>query len=325
MKNLFSIHNQSGSTLIAVALLTLVMGFLMSGATVLMDVYDKTSTRIETENNTLELQDALQNFIGIHKRYPCPARIDLAPDAPGFGQEDCSGIADVSGRDGLGVKIGTAPVRTLNVPDKSIIDGYGRRYIYAVTTQHTADDGSADVLNGKGAITILHSVNGREETVSSEEGYIVYALMSAGEDDRGAYDISGNEILPCDGSRIAGENCDFDDAVFKTTIVSNAIEDDDFTHKFAFVARGPAHYWYTSPWSECGTQNSGAEWSGQNRGAVTAATPVCFASYQEREVTCRDKQGNDVDDGLCDHTPIPAGFRACAIGRCAWDTRPARC
>lgn len=313
------------------------MGFLMSGGIYLLNTYNSVQTKIETEDKTRSLQDAIQNFVGIHKRYPCPARIDLAPDASGFGQEDC-GIDDVSGRDGLDVLIGTVPVRTLNVPDSNIVDGYGRRYIYAVTTDRTAIDGTADVVNGMGAITILHSVNGHEETLSNEAGFVVYALMTSGADDRGAYDINGNEISPCVEGTIAGENCDFDDAVFKTTIVSTTGADTDFSHKFAFVAKGPAFYWHTGPWSECGrkyTRGNPSDqslWSGSgtdNRSAYghTAATPICDSSHQERLVECRKKQGSsaDVVDADCSHTPRPVSLRACAIAPCEWVQRAPTC
>lgn len=337
LKSLSSILNSQGSTLIGVALLTLVMGFLMSGGIYLLNTYNSVQTKIETEDKTRSLQDAIQNFVDIHKRYPCPARIDLAPDASGFGQEDCA-IDDVSGRDGLDVLIGTVPVRTLNVPDSNIVDGYGRRYIYAVTTDRTAIDGTADVVNSMGAITILHSVNGHEETLSNEAGFVVYALMSSGADDRGAYDINGNEISPCVEGTIAGENCDFDDAVFKTTIVSTTAADTDFSHKFAFVAKGPAFYWHTGPWSECGRKYTMGNptdqslWSGSgtdNRSAYghTAATPICDASHQERLVECRKKQGSNTDvvDTNCNHTPRPVSLRACAIAPCKWVQRAPTC
>jgi hypothetical protein len=335
MKLILFPKNEIGSTLIGVALLTLVMGFLMSGGIYLLNTYDAIQTKINTENTTQNLKQAIENFVGIHKRYPCPARIDLAPDASGFGQEDC-GISDVSGRDSLGVKIGTIPVRTLNVPDSSIVDGYGRRFIYAVTTELTASDGTADVVNGMGAITILHSVNGNEETLSNEEGFIVYALMSSGADDRGAYDITGKEISPCVEGTIAGENCDFDDAIFKTTVASTIGADTDFSHKFAFVAKGPAFYWHTGQWSECGRKytrgNPTAQslWSGTSNVSEyghTAATPICDASHQERLVECRKKQGSsaDVVDTDCSHSPRPISLRSCAIGPCEWVQRAPTC
>lgn len=302
-----------GSSLLGVALLTLVMGFLMSGGIQLINTHNAVQAKIESEEKTYGLKAALKSYVRLHKRYPCPAKIDIPPDQSGFGQEDCS-IADVSGRDGLGVKIGTVPVRTLNIPDNKIVDGYGRRFIYAVTTDRTASDGTADPRNGQGAITILHSLDGFEQSVSTPEGYIIYAIMSPGQDDRGAYDINGNQVLPCDSTSLAGENCDFDDALFKTTETATAGKNTDFNHKFTFVARGPEHYWYTSPWSECGKQLNGIKWSGQTRGSVTASRPVCFSSYQERQVVCRDKQGNDVSDTMCQHTDTPLEMRSCSIG-----------
>lgn len=331
-RNRCFVSSQTGSTLIGVALLTLVMGFLMTGGIYLLNTYDAVQTDIKSSEKTADLQAALRNFIDINKRYPCPTRMDIAPDQPGFGLEDCT-ITDVSGRDGLGVKIGAAPVRTLNVPDSLIVDGFGRRHIYAVTTDLTANDGSADVRNGLGAITIMHKLGDHEETLSNHEGYITYLLMSPGSDDRGAYDINGEEILPCETGTIAGENCDMSDATFYTTVTQSVGDSTDFTHNFAFAANTPAHYWYTGPWSECANKytnghpsHTQAEWNGTNSHYNnTAAKPECFSSSQERQVVCRDKQGNDAADENCNHTAKPIDQRTCAIDKCEWDIQTPSC
>jgi len=106
------ISQQAGSSLIGVAILTLVMGFLMTGAIYLMQNYDSIKSDQKTVDTSITLQQGMKNFVAINKRYPCPARIDIAPDQPNFGLEDCS-IANVSGRDGLSVKVGIFVMKTV--------------------------------------------------------------------------------------------------------------------------------------------------------------------------------------------------------------------
>jgi hypothetical protein len=290
-------HTQKGSSLIGVAILTLVMGFLMTGGIFLMKNYDVIKADQKTVDTSIALQEALDNFIAIEKRYPCPAPIDVAPDVTGFGLEDCS-ISDTAGRDG-NVKIGAAPVRTLNIPDKMIVDGYGKRHIYAVTSSMTVP--SADILHGLGSIYIYDEAG---ISVSKNEGYVTYALLSPGKDDRGTYDIQGREIAPCPTGTTAGENCDGNATFVSSSKKIFRGEATDFTHSFTFKASSFEYDWVANDWNDC--------------------DGICFSGSQTRTVTCQDKQGNTVpsaeesDIDKCGHTSRPILSRACSLGACSW-------
>ena len=310
--NAYLAHAQRGSSLIGVAILTLVMGFLMTGAIYLMQNYDVIKADQKTVDTSITLEKALKNFIAIKKRYPCPAPMNVAPDAPGFGLEDCS-ITPVNGRDGIPVLIGTAPVRTLNIPDKMIVDGYGKRHVYAVTQTMTAP--SADILHGLGAISI-HDDNG--VSVSQKDGYVTYALISVGQDDRGAYNLQGKLLEPCGSAK----NCNGTATFVSSSLKTFRGETTDFTHSFAFKASAVDYDWASGNWSECGEDATGTEWSGSPH-----AQPACFSSYQARDIKCRDRQGNEValadetNTDKCGHTTKPAAERVCSLGPCRWNVR----
>lgn len=149
-------ENQKGSSLVGISLFLIVMGLLITSGLYLLKTFDNVKTIEKTYQTTANIQEAIGNFVALHDQYPCPAPMTTAPDQPGFGIADCS-IPDEPGRNGLGVKIGAIPVRTLNLPDKMIVDGSGRRHIYAITSSLTAANPSVeDVTNGIGAISVMY-------------------------------------------------------------------------------------------------------------------------------------------------------------------------
>lgn len=322
-------RKEDGSSLIGVAILTLVMGFLMTGAIYLLQNYNTIKARQSTVDIVQTVQEGLDNFASIYKRYPCPARANIAPDQTGFGLEDCS-IPNVDGRSNSSVKIGATPVRTLNIPDKMIADGYGKRHFYAITASITTG-GPLGLAGGPDAGTalpnlktilgeiILHDAAGH--SVSNTKGFVTYALISPGTDDRGAYDLQGALIAPCARSGLASENCDEDGTFLASNKNIFRGEANDFTHSFAFKASTATYNWSTGNWSDCGSNASNVEWSNN-----PYPPPICFSSYQAREINCIDQQGNeDVTATGCAHTPPPETERACSLGPCSWEVRYPNC
>lgn len=317
-KSIFSkqtVMGQSGSSLIGVAILTLAMGFLITGAIHLMQNYDMIQSDQKSIDYSRNIEDALKNFVAMEGRYPCPAPFNAAIDTAEFGKEDgvaCAGAPTpgatfrVNGRDpdGAGplppltIRVGAIPVRDLNIPDAMIADGYKKRYIYAVTENLV--NGTENPTIGLGGITI----NDQDGiSVSDTPGYVVYALISPGEDDRGTYDINGNLLEPCDIEAMAGNNCDFinpatADATFVTTTKSFGVGLNTFTHNFAFHANSMAYRWHVDPWSDC--------------------NGVCNAGTQTRTFQCRDTKNDPADPLDCAHTPTPIDSRSCPLPPCTW-------
>lgn len=292
---------QRGSSLIGIALLILAMGFLFSGGLYLMQNYNVVHADQESTNSSKAIRMALDNFMAVNGRLPCPAEIDEPLNTANFGKEDCSLTT------AAGVIMGTIPVRTLNLSDKQIVDGYGKRYVYAVTRKHTETMVDAagktvpryDVYNEVGAITLKDPNN---KDLSATPGQIVYLLMSPGADDRGAYDINGREILPCNSAPSGSDsrtNCDA-----TNSFVSNSIKNfnngaDIFTHKFSFHANATQYRWDATAWPPCDGS--------------------CFAGTQSRTVTCRNGQYDEIDDGKCEgSSERPLENRPCALRECKW-------
>lgn len=312
---LFSKHQplERGSSLVGIAILTLALGFLVTGAIYLMQNYDTIHADQESADHFRNIETALNDFIAREKRFPCPAPLNLppdtiAPDGTEFGKEgpgSCTGTLHngtyrATGRNGAKVRIGAVPVRSLNLSDNEMMDGYGKRYFYAIT-ESLATAGT-DVKNDLGAITI-NTQNGN--SISDAPGHIIYALISPGTDSRGAFDAQGKIILPCEAGTVAGNNCNFitnptPTATFVLSTERNfGTGSTTFTHSFAFRANTIPYKWNTGPWDEC--------------------NGVCFSGDQNRPVQCEDHHGVAVADSFCNHTPKPSGFRVCSLPPCYWD------
>lgn len=301
---------ERGSSLIGMALLIMALGFLVTGALYLMKNYDLIHSDQKNIDTSREIQTALADFMAREGRLPCPAPIDAAPDSSDFGKEmrvagtptTCN-TDTALGTDNAAVSVGAVPIRSLHLPDKMIVDGYGKRYIYAVTEAMTTD--GTDVYNDLGAITIT---NENDDSISDTPGIVSFVLISPGADDRGAYDIGGNEILPCDTTTNAGENCKFFNtpdlpATFISTLSKSFGNGaNSFTHSFAFKANAVPYKWYESAWGDCEGE--------------------CFEKgKQTRTVECKDHNNTLADNEVeCNHTPKPDDERDCPLAACYWHT-----
>ena len=309
-------NSERGSSLIGVAILMLALGFIVTGAIYLMQNYDTIHSDQESVESMREIETALMDFVAREKRYPCPASLTLAPDqvaADGteFGKEgsgNCTagvynGTFRAIGRNGQPVRIGAIPVRTLNLSDQKMTDGYGRRYFYAIT-EALATPGT-DVRNDLGVISI-ETQHG--DPISDVSGHIVYAIISPGTDNRGAYDAQGKLLEPCEAGTDAYNNCRFTQvanppATFTASSEKSfGVGSNTFTHTFAFHANSIPYRWYAAPWNEC--------------------DGVCFSGDQDRLVQCRDNRENAAPDANCSHTPKPINYRVCSLPPCYWDAGP---
>lgn len=305
----------------------LALGFIITGAIYLMQNYETIYSDQESVEGLREIETALMDFVAREGRYPCPASLILAPDETAgdgtvYGREgpsNCNaglynGTYRAVGTGGANVRIGAIPVRSLNLPDSKMVDGYGKRYIYAIT-EDMASPGT-DVQNDMGAISIENQ-NG--DAISDSPGQIVYALISPGTDERGAYDVQGNLLQPCQNGTDAWNNCRF-------TVIANppatftassqksfGVGADTFTHTFAFHTNTIPYRWYTTPWNNCG----------ELRFQLTPVPrEVCFSGTQQRTVECRDNRGTVVADANCSHTPKPDDDRPCSLPPCRWNAGP---
>ena len=231
------------------AIMIIVLGTMITGFLFIYqnkEVIDKDQETVE-KNRIISL--AISDYLMRHGRLPCPAPINAPRDSQYFGREDprnrsCTqanyynglaapnnfittrGIVSVNplppgtganqrpGAAPGNIKIGTLPVRNLNISDDYMIDGYGHRYVYAVTERLAGYDTATGLANSNPNIDLgaIDLVDSSGNSLPSQRAHVKYIFFSPGADKRGAYDIEGALIQGCNMTAAPGENCDWQNA-----------------------------------------------------------------------------------------------------------------
>ncbi len=226
----------SGIGLLETAIFIFAVGVILSATLPFANYYNNFKQTTTTRDNLQTVQQALEAFYQKNKYYPCPALMTASVDSQNYGVEDplnpCTAILPPNNvttfnvtpptplNDGtwraVGVKsfvlginepvrVGTLPLRTLNLPDGAGIDGWGHRLVYAVVERY-ADHTNHPVTLDVGAITINDS-NGNSAIAVPGSG--VYVVNAFGSDVRGTYNAQGQLSQPCAVTGPVGSNCSY--------------------------------------------------------------------------------------------------------------------
>lgn len=221
-------HKQSGFTIVEIALVLIVAGSMLAFlGSALLDFQKK--RRIDTTEYRLEkISTGMNRYFSNRGKFPCPAAINVNPENTNFGREvnntDCTGTASgnrgtaaiagtrlINGARAIApdavtnrVRVGSVPVRDLDLPDEMMVDGWGMRFTYAVTiNQATIDRAATPELryspNG-GAIDVVGL--GGSIFAATTPGSAHYVVLSHGKDQMGAVNIEDSTVvndvaIPC--------------------------------------------------------------------------------------------------------------------------------
>ena len=154
-------HNKNnGFTIVEIAIVMVIFGLLMSMFGSVLASYQLRQKYEVTHQRMAVIQDAIDEYLELNGRLPCVARMDRDPDAAGFGVEAFStgpsgertcrfGIAGtrvfqqtapaVGGPVPHWNRWGSVPVRSLNIPDEYMLDGWGTRFTYIVSERQASE------------------------------------------------------------------------------------------------------------------------------------------------------------------------------------------
>ncbi len=193
------IRDQSGFTLVEIAVVMIIGGLIIGSLASSLVIYQSTQLKKETENRLEIIQEALQQYLDINQKYPCPADVNVAPDTAGFGTEDSGGVCTLAPVPGEtisvgGVRIGSIPTRALSIPDEYAADAWGNRFKYAVTEALASPGG---FVAGAGAISVVDS-GGLSLLNIPNQGH--YVVVSHGPSGLGAITLQGVAGAACPGA-----------------------------------------------------------------------------------------------------------------------------
>lgn len=270
--------SQRGFTLIELAIVMVIVGFLMSGIIAVYENYIINKRKAEFTATLNTVTSALAYYIqdeglipgatddaataGIHEgtdpvHFPCPSGPNIGPSAAGFGMEQRStatglctatnGVRVVTNAAGERVYIGSVPVVTLSLPSKHMLDPYGHRLSYAVSESVSSSLPTPGALGGAlaggrnplGSITV--EVLDGTGAVAATRNNVPFILVGHGENGLGAQNVDGSIFRPCAGIGRDVQNCD-NNATFVDADLfrSTALNNTEYDDTAVFSLRGIA-------------------------------------------------------------------------------------
>jgi prepilin-type N-terminal cleavage/methylation domain-containing protein len=202
-----SSRRSAGFTLIEISIVVAIVALIAAMSASMGGSMIESARRVNTTNKLDAIEAALLSFRLANNRIPCPtdpALTDIPANTATFGQETgtagtCGGGSNITytvpsgvltAPSGTTVVEGAVPVKALNLPDEFQIDGWGRKFAYAVwvpmTAAATSPDSPAGFINfgitpSCGAIIVENAGHGNRTTSG------IYALVSYGPDGHGGY------------------------------------------------------------------------------------------------------------------------------------------
>lgn len=241
--------SEKGFTLIEMAFVFVLSGFLLTAGFQLYSLYTKDRLLNESREKQEQMSTSLSRFSAEESRLPCPADPSLPFDDPNYGEEDCSmmnpaiAVGTCSGPGGTGICKVAGRDTTVDGdtdPDPVLIGAYPFKSLVRVDDQGdtvgmSADDAGFDdavVMTGLDpwGLLMTYAVTGAltdNATYQSQYGAITvltedgvqltdpddsahYVIVAHGANHAGAYNSYGSVPTACDTGIDEGDNCDGD-------------------------------------------------------------------------------------------------------------------
>jgi prepilin-type N-terminal cleavage/methylation domain-containing protein len=230
-----------GFSLIELAVVLVIIALMAGSVMTLMNRHLDTNRYDKTAETLKRIEEALQRQVMISGYLPCPAALNAAPSSATYGvATDCNaaapaGTTDISAIAGTAddIRIGAVPTRTLNLPDNMLMDAWNMRLTYVVVKDLAIDTTkfNAYVKPASGGVTVTDATGNPALDPAQAELFSAYAVLSHGNDKKGATVLSGGSATACTAGNMDSENCDGDstfiDTAFNnsTTIIASFFDD----------------------------------------------------------------------------------------------------
>ncbi len=217
--------NISGMSLAEVAIAMLIIAAAFGSVVSILPTTKLRDDISETQRKLDKIESAIYSFYNKNGYLPCPASRTELKNSANFGvSTDCagsaSGVVDVVGAS-KNIRIGSVPVRTLNLPDDFMFDAWDMRFTYHAIKENSINkqlfDSNTNFLDND--FVIIDNNPAQYSINTGTDIGEAYALISHGKNRKGAYNDLGVVPVSCNLSHIGlvsseDENCDDDNMLF---------------------------------------------------------------------------------------------------------------
>ena len=220
---IINLKSKKAFTLLEISVVILIIGILLVGTINFQLTIDKKSKQNITSDKIAEIEKAINEYILVHGKLPCPASINVDKSNAEIRDEDndeCTGYDSDFVHDGL--IYGSVPTKTLNLTDDYAVDGWNNTISYIISKKY--GDNKIFLADDTDKIRI-ENTSGREITSNA-----IYVLVSSGKNKSGAFR---------NGSQLSIVNSDLSDTenTFSKNFTNTFIKDvqtDEFDDIVAF-------------------------------------------------------------------------------------------
>jgi len=212
---------RTGFTLLELSIVLTVIALITAAGLSMGGSMIESARQASTNNKLDAIEQALIAYRLTYNQLPCPTDATLTEGSSNFGQEagfavanspanSCVGgtpaansSATIAAHSSTTVAEGAVPVRTLNLPDEYQVDGWGRKFGYAVWTPITGANAfiTYTLDSNCGALTINNAGGNARSTAAD------YVLISYGPNGHGGYLKTGSRYFMGSDNADEWTNC----------------------------------------------------------------------------------------------------------------------
>ncbi|NBO19986.1 MAG: hypothetical protein EBV03_12345, partial [Proteobacteria bacterium] len=190
------------------------------------------SAQVANTNNRMNvIETALLAYRRANDRLPCPGNATILPSDPDYGMQaanpgSCNGGTPARNFEfttgGQTVVEGSVPVRSLNLPDEYMYDGWGHKFVYSVWAPATGMKAFINygIAPNCGLMTVRNAVG----AARTNRG--LYTLLSMGNNGHGAYNIAGQKLSFASVNADEAINCHCNSAGSDTGYLGTYVQKD---------------------------------------------------------------------------------------------------
>lgn len=230
-------------TLIELSIVIIVIATLLTGG-LMASVNFINNSKISSNNKKIDtIYKALENYLIVNKKLPCPAPITDTKNSTSYGDDNsvagvCASSGVYSSTTATNLVYGMIPVKDLKLPEDIAEDAYGNKFGYIVHKHYTIEssapysDSTSFGTTADSTLITIKEINGSADKTNVTNA--IFAIISYGQNKYGAFNANSstqnsvsadtyeafNDVTP-----VSSNTANFNGTLYSSSAVSENFDD----------------------------------------------------------------------------------------------------